>query len=269
MRNFFSIDSPFVVALTRFADVMWLNILTLIFAIPLFIEQALILGPVISPIMTEGGQFNYDLFVAAVMWAWIFGIPCSAILGPACTAMHYVLLKMVRDEDSYITKSFFKSFKENFKQGIVLQIIKFIVGGMLIVDFFILSRKGGFYRYVVFAMFIVLYIVGLYVFPLLSKFVNTNMKTIKNAFMVAIIALPRSFGMAIISILPLICAYFFDIKVVPVYVLIGIAGPSYLCAKLYDPTFKRFEPEEEQLSEEEELSAAIRKIDSLDDEKEE
>ena len=269
MRSFFSIDSPFVAALTRFADVMWLNVLTLIFAIPLFVEQALIMGPVITPLMTDGAQFSYDVFVAALMWAWIFGIPCSAILGPACTAMHYVLLKMVRDEDSYVTKSFFKSFKENFKQGIVLQLIKFIVGGMLVLDYFILSRNGGFYRYVVFAMFFILYIVGLYIFPLLSKFENTNVKTIKNAFMVAVIALPRSLAMAVISILPIILAYFFDLKIVPVYVLIGIAGPSYLCAKLYDATFKRFEPEEESLSDEEELNAAIKKLDEMDDKKEE
>ena len=116
MGKFFSLDSPFVAGLTRLADVMWLNVLTLIFAVPLIIEQVLILGPAVSPLMTEGGQFSYDIFVAAVMWAWIIGIPLSTICGPACTAMHYVVLKMVREEDSYVTKSFFKSFKENFKQ---------------------------------------------------------------------------------------------------------------------------------------------------------
>ena len=167
MGKFFSLDSPFVAGLTRLADVMWLNVLTLIFAVPLIIEQVLILGPAVSPLMTEGGRFSYDIFVAAVMWAWIIGIPLSAICGPACTAMHYVVLKMVREEDSYVTKSFFKSFKENFKQGIILQVIKFFVGGMLILDFLILRSRGGLYKYVVFAMFVFLYMVGLYIFPLL------------------------------------------------------------------------------------------------------
>ena len=266
MRNFFSMDSPFVAGLTKLADIMWLNVLTLIFAIPLIADVIFVMGPAVSPLMTEGGQFSYDIFVAAVMWTWIIGIPCSAILGPACTAMHFVLLKMVREEDSYVTKTFFKSFKDNFKQGIVLQLIKFFVGGMLILDFLILRSRGGFYRYVVVGMFAILYIVGLYIFPLLSKFVNTNVKTIKNAFILAVVALPRSVAMAVVSLIPLVLAYFFDLKIVPVYVLVGIAGPSDLSAVLYNPTFKKFEPKEEELSEEEEMNAAIGKLDKLNEE---
>jgi hypothetical protein len=45
---------------------------------------------------------------------------------------------------------------------------------------------------------------------------------------------------------------------------VGIAGPGYLLAMLYNKTFKRFEPKEENLSEEEELDAAIRKIDDTE-----
>ena len=109
-------------ALTRLADVMWVNILTMIFAIPLIFEQVLFLGPALGPVLFDGAELDYNYFLSAVLWAWIFGIICSSILGPACTALHFVLLKIVRDEDSYITKTYFRSFKENFKQGMVLQI---------------------------------------------------------------------------------------------------------------------------------------------------
>jgi uncharacterized membrane protein YesL len=37
--------------------------------------------------------------------------------GAALTGMHYVLLKMARDEEGYIVRSYFKSFKENFLQA--------------------------------------------------------------------------------------------------------------------------------------------------------
>ena len=107
----------------------------------------------------------------------------------------------------------------------------------------------------------------LYIFPLLSKFENTVVKTVKNAFILTIVALPRSLGMAFVSLLPLLLAYFFDMKFIPIYVLVGIAGPAYLCAMLYNPTFKRFEPQEDEVSEEEEMNAAIRKLDDLDEEK--
>ena len=35
--------------------------------------------------------------------------------GASITAMYYVTLKMVRNEEAYIVRSFFKSFKDNFK----------------------------------------------------------------------------------------------------------------------------------------------------------
>ncbi|MER2063177.1 MAG: PRD domain-containing protein, partial [Alkalibacterium sp.] len=41
---------------------------------------------------------------------------------PAITAMFYITLKMVRNEESYITKGYFKSFKQNFIYAISLHI---------------------------------------------------------------------------------------------------------------------------------------------------
>ena len=40
--------------------------------------------------------------------------------GASITAMHYVLLKMVRNEEGYVWKDFWKSFKENFWQGMAI-----------------------------------------------------------------------------------------------------------------------------------------------------
>ena len=261
MGKIFDLESPIMRALTRLADVMWVNILTLIFAIPLIFEQILFLGPTIGPVIFDNAEFDYNFFLSAVLWAWLFGIVCSSILGPACTAMHFVLLKIVRDEDSYITKTYFRSFKENFKQGMILQIIKFAIAGILVLDFFILNNLSGIYRYAIIALSAFLYMVSLYVFPILSKFVNTNAATLKNSLLMAILAFPKTILMTIISAIPLVILYFFDLKAIPVLVLLGIAGPSYLNAMLYNGTFKRFEPEEETLTEEEELNAAIRKLD--------
>ena len=261
MGKIFDLESPLMRALTRLADVMWVNILTLVFAIPLIFEQILFLGPVFGPVLFDGADLDYNYFLSAVLWAWIFGIICSSILGPACTAMHFVLLKIVRDEDSYITKTYFRSFKENFKQGMILQIIKFAIAGILVLDFFILNNLNGFYRYAIIALSAFLYMVSLYVFPILSKFVNTNAATLKNSLLMAILAFPKTILMTIISSIPLIVFYFFDLKAIPVLILLGVAGPSYLNAMLYNGTFKRFEPEEENLSEEEELDAAIKKLD--------
>ena len=263
MGKIFDLDSPFMSALSKMADIMWLNILTLIFATPLIIEQAITLGGYYIG-FSDGTITSLEGIEFYVGIAWILGIICSIPLGPALTAMHYVLLKLVRDEESYVTKSYFKSFKENFKQGAVLQVIKFTVGGLLLMDFLLMRNVSGVYIYVVLAVALILYMVSLYVFPILSKFVNTVRGTLKNSALMAIMVLPKTILMVLISAIPLIVIYFFYVKALPLLILFGIAGPGFLQALLYNGTFKKFEPKEENVSEEEELEAAIRKIDVND-----
>ncbi len=259
MGKIFDLDSPLMQILSKLADVMWLNILTLLFAVPLILEQLFFLGPVLF------GDVAFD--ISFVIWAWLLGIIFSIPLGPALTGMHYVLLKIVRDEDSYVTKSFFKSLKENFKQGAVLQVIQFVAAGILLLDYLFMKDNAGIYRYLLIAISLILYMVSLYIYPLLSKFVNTVPGTLKNAALMSVLALPKTVLMVLVSAVPLVILYFFDIKAIPILILLGIAGPGFVCALLYNNTFKRFEPKEEVVSEEEELEAAIRKIDDTEIEK--
>ena len=256
MGKIFDIDSPLMHALSKLADIMWLNILTLIFATPLIVEQMFFFGPVLFG--------DYDFEISFVFWAWIFGIICSIPLGPALTAMHYVLLKIVRDEDSYVTKSYFRSFKENFKQGAILQVIQFAIGGILLLDYLITKDSIQIYRYIALAIAIIAFMVSLYIFPLLSKFVNTVPKILRNSALMAIMALPKTVLMGLVAIIPIVILYFFDAKALPLLILLGIAGPGFLQAMLYNNTFKKFEPVEETISEEEELEAAIKKIDDTE-----
>lgn len=273
MGKIFDIDSPLMHALSKMADIMWLNILTLIFAIPLIIEQFMTVGSYLILLLEEDSALSTLSLTPfnVVLWAWIFGIVCCIPLGPALTAMHYVLLKIVRDEDSYVTKSFFKSFKENFKQGAILQVIKWLAGGILLLDFMIMSAQGNspIYLYIVLAVSLILYMISLYIFPLLSRFVNTVPGTLRNSALMSIMAFPKTVLMVFASAIPLVIIFFFVQKAIPLFILFGVAGPGFLHALLYNKTFKRFEPKVEELSEEEELAAAIRKIDADQEESKE
>ena len=71
--------------------------------------------------------------VADIMWLNILFVICCIpviTIGASVTAMYYVTLKMVRNEESYITKSFFKSFKLNFKQATAIWLIILAAGGL-------------------------------------------------------------------------------------------------------------------------------------------
>ena len=258
MGKFFDLDSPLIRGLNKFADVMWLNVLVLIFCIPLIVQQYLMLGAIA---FDEQAAASQAVVISYVFWAWLVGIIASIPIGPALTAMHFVLLKIVREEESYITKTFFKSFKENFVQSMILQIIQFAAGGIIVIDFLLMRGQNQILKYVTVAVALVLYFAALYIYPLQSKFENKIPITIKNAFLVSILALPRTFAMAIVTLLPALFLYFFGMKVVPIMILVGIAGPGYMCATLYNDTFKKFEPKEEVLTEEQELENAIKKID--------
>jgi uncharacterized membrane protein YesL len=256
MGRIFDLDSPIMKGLSKMADVMWLNILVMVFALPLIIQQYLMLGAGVYD--EQGMMLNY------VFWAWIVGIITSIPLGAALTAMHFVLLKIVRDEESYITKTFFKSYKENFKQSTVLMIIQFVAAGILVMDFLLMRNANVVFRYIITAATIILLMAAMYIFPLQSKFQNSILGTLKNSFLVAIMALPRTIAMVIVSIFPVLLYYFFGLKIMPLLILLGVAGPGYACAALYSQTFKQFEPKEEDISEEQELENAIKKIDDED-----
>ena len=101
-------------------------------------------------------------------------------------------------------------------------------------------------KIMVYALLMVAYMVICYVFPVLSRFENTVVKTMKNALFMAILSFPKTVLMMVVYLLPLAIAYFV-VAAVPVVFLFGLSAPSYAAAMLYNGTFKRFEPEEEAI----------------------
>ena len=114
-------------------------------------------------------------------------------IGASLTALHYVTLKMTRNEESYIIRSFFKSFKQNFKQATVINLIMLAVAAILYMDLRIVGNIGGTMSqvlYIVFFAFGILYMmVFLYIYPVLAKFYNSIKNTFRNAFLMAVITL--------------------------------------------------------------------------------
>ena len=126
-------------------------------------------------------------------------------IGPSISAMFYVTLKMVRNEESYIVRGFFKSFKQNLKQSILIELILAAFAAILLVDINVCAKwaadgGGTLVQLLMFAaigILIVLAAVVLYVFPVLAKFDNTVFATIKNALVLCMHHLPQTISMMI------------------------------------------------------------------------
>lgn len=200
--KFFDLDSPLMQGLSKMADMMILNLLTLLCCLPII------------------------------------------TVGPALTALNYMALKIVRNEECYIVRGYFKSFKENFRQSVIIWILLLIVAILLVMDFYIMisaeSETGSIMQILIFVAAIFWLCTSLYVFPVLARFQNTIKATVKNAFLMSVMQFPKTVVMAVAYLIPLVLfIYFFQLT--PIVLFFGFSAPAWVSAKLNDKLFKKLE----------------------------
>lgn len=123
-----------------------------------------------------------------ILW-FICCLPLVTI-GASTTALFYVTLKMVKNEEGHLTEAFFHSFKQNFKQSTIVWLILLTVGIILGVDGYALYhlRFENVFWTLITAVFVVAaiayFIVLMYIFPLMSHFDNTIPAMFKNSLIV-------------------------------------------------------------------------------------
>ena len=158
--------------------------------------------------------------------------------------MNYMALKIVRDEECYITKGFFKSFKENFKQATIIWIILLAVVTVLGIDFYVFTHSetevSGVIQVAVMVAAIMVLFTTMYLFPVLAKFDNTIMKTIKNALILSLVQFPKTILMIIVYLIPIIITIYV-FQLMPLVFMFGVSVPAWISAKLYNKFFQRLE----------------------------
>lgn len=209
-----------------------------------------------------GRLFNMDnkffTFMSRVADICILNILCLlccipiVTAGASITAMYYVTLKMVRNEESYIVRSFFKSFKENFKQATLINLLALVVGVILFVDLRVstaMSGTMGQILHIIFMAFTILYLVLLlYIYPILSRFYNTIKNTLINALLMSIRHLPYTFIMVLICACPVLIlfipSYQISSLLIMLFILMGFGTIAYLNSFFFVKIFDNYMPEE-------------------------
>ena len=171
-------------------------------------------------------------------------------IGASLTALHYVTLKMARNEESYIIRSFFKSFKQNFKQATVINLIMLAVAAILYMDLRIVGNIGGTMSqvlYIVFFAFAILYMmVFLYIYPVLAKFYNSIKNTFRNAFLMSIRHLPYTLLMAVITLIPFAVFFVPNVRaqslLFMVLILFGISLEAFINGHFLVKIFDNYIP---------------------------
>lgn len=171
--------------------------------------------------------------------------------GASITALYYVTLKMVRNEESYIFRSFFKSFKQNFRQATIIHLIMVAAAVLLYLDTNIVKVMGepmSQIMSVIFAVFTLVYaMILLYLYPILAKFYNSVKNTFTNAILMAIRHLPYTFIMLLICALPLLIFFVPSLQIqmtlILLVILFGMAVIAYLNSFFLVKIFDKYIPE--------------------------
>ncbi|MDE7252365.1 MAG: YesL family protein [Acetatifactor sp.] len=200
--KFLDIDGPLIQFLSKMADLMWLNILTMVCCIP---------------IITAGASL---------------------------TALNYMALKIVRGEECYITKGFFKSFKDNFGQSTIIWCFFLLVAAVIGTDYRIMMNtnlgESKVMKILIIAAAALVLFTFMFVFPVQAKFANSVRRTIWNAFVFSVFQFPRTVLMVVLYVIPLVMLYFFP-HIFPLIFVFCFSLPALLSAKLYNNFFLSLE----------------------------
>ena len=203
----------------------------------------------------EGKFAKYGGKLWDMMWLNILCILSSLpiiTIGAAQTALHYVMLKIVRDEETAITKAYFHSFWMNLRQAIVLELIFAVILYLMAVSFRLITGMqtfSGRILFVIAAIFsAVLAGTSLWSGVVLSRYQGTVFQTIKLGWLMCMGHPIRTILMIFIEVIPIVCVLLQPALVFPMVVL-GFTLPGLGLALLYHPVFLKLEEEKGAASE--------------------
>lgn len=213
---------------------------------------------------SEGPLMTYLIKIRDWMFLSVLWLICSIpviTFGVSTTAMYYVTLKMAKNEEVPVMKSFFKSFKENFKQGVLLTLIVLIVGALLALDCLYFSRvsgaKGAISTGVFCAVSVCFLVLVFYCFPFMAQFSNSVSGILKSAVVLAIRNLKRTGIILLLHAAPVVLrfvAYEVYMSMFPLWLFLAPGLIAYLCSlchvKSFAPLIEAIQSKQEQKSEE-------------------
>lgn len=178
----------------------------------------------------------------------LFLITCIPIftIGASMTALHYVTLRMVSGEEGAVSKDYFRSFRQNFRQATVIWLILVAFALLLSYDIRLVWNGGGYVNTVVKVLSVIagvaLVMVLLYVFAILAKFNNSVKGTIRNAVAISLAAFPKTVSMFILLVSCAALTFYTETTIrwgLLFWLTPGFATVAYFNSILLRKTFER------------------------------
>lgn len=191
-----------------------------------------------------------DLMALNILW-FVCSIPIITI-GPSTVSLFAVTLKLAKGESVPVLRTFFKSFKDNFKQSLVVGVFSVFTIFSLITDINYILGIDGFVQklfIVVSCMVLAILLTTIsYLNALIARYDNTLKGHIINALKLAFVNPIHTVLMWLILLVPVFCVLFIQ-PIVLLYMgwfflLFLVSLPIYICSIILNGIFKKFDKSE-------------------------
>jgi Predicted integral membrane protein len=139
-----------------------------------------------------------------------FFILCSIpviTFGASFTSMYYALLRSLKYGDTSLTRDFFRSFRENFRQSTLSWIISVVFIIVFSADIGMFGPNGVYpvtaVYYLIIVLAVIVAITAMFVFPVIAAFRNTLKKLWIQSFFLAAKNLPSALIILVLNVVPL------------------------------------------------------------------
>lgn len=177
------------------------------------------------------GTKLFDLIIISVITMVISSLTAFILGGTAFTAFFYTVDKVVVHDRGKLLKSYWKSFKMNLKQGVLLSLFIIIVSSVLAYIYYTIQSQGIPSRGLTIALYfggVELIIITLYGFVLLAKF---NL-TIKEVIIRALIFGHKHFLTTITIVSVIALNVLAVIYIHPLFAIVGVGISGYIISRL-------------------------------------
>lgn len=188
----------------------------------------------------------------------LFMLGCIPILtiGTSISATYYVALKMVRGQDPYIAKNYFKAFKSNLLQTIIMEIIMGVILFFLYLDYYLIYNPdtplGTGTLIMTVAISVIYIMIALYIFPYIAQFQNSIPRIIQNCLLMSIRHFGQTLTLLLIYLTPVWAFLFLGFDYYYQFLILlaffGFSGIMFVNAVIYVKVFDKYITKEEYVA---------------------
>ncbi len=199
----------------------------------------------------EGKFYKFLYFIADLALlnlCFIIGSLPLITIGASISSCYKIIFKMIRKEDVFVVKDYIKAYQENFKNGILLQLLHTFLIAWFVFCFTLFYNQDNFI-FKVYFIIIYLSILAtithiLYSYAMLGRYQNNLITAIKNSFKISIINYQETIIMFLILFTIYALCFYNNITIIvssSIFLTFGFALMFYILGIYLLKVFSKYE----------------------------